>query len=38
MPPITALQGLGITAAENIKNERKRGKFTSIEDLNREQK
>jgi DNA polymerase-3 subunit alpha (Gram-positive type) len=33
MPPITALQGLGITAAENIKNERKRGKFTSIEDL-----
>jgi DNA polymerase-3 subunit alpha (Gram-positive type) len=33
LPPITALQGLGLAAAQNIDRERKKGKFTSIEDL-----
>ena len=35
LPPISALQGLGITAAQNITKERKKGRFTSIEDLQR---
>jgi DNA polymerase-3 subunit alpha (Gram-positive type) len=35
LPPISGLQGLGITAAQNIIKERNKGKFTSIEDLQR---
>ena len=35
LPPISALQGLGITAAQNIIKERNKGRFTSIEDLQR---
>ena len=38
LPPLSALQGLGITAAHNIINERKKGRFTSIEDLKRRTK
>ena len=33
LPPLAALQGLGVTAAQNIQRERKKGAFTSIEDL-----
>jgi len=33
LPPISSLPGLGVTAAKNIVAERKKGKFTSIEDL-----
>ncbi len=33
LPPLSALQGLGITAAQNITKEREKGSFTSIEDL-----
>ncbi len=33
LPPLSALQGLGITAAQNIKKERNKGRFTSIDDL-----
>ena len=38
LPPISSLQGLGITAAQNIINARRKGKFTSIEDLKRRTK
>ena len=38
LPPISSLQGLGITAAQNIINERTKGRFTSIEDLKRRTK
>ncbi|HHW02818.1 MAG TPA: PolC-type DNA polymerase III [Thermoanaerobacterales bacterium] len=33
LPPLTALQGLGLAAAQNIDEERAKGRFTSIEDL-----
>lgn len=33
LPPITSLSGLGISAAKNIDKERKKAKFTSVEDL-----
>ncbi|MCG0275032.1 MAG: PolC-type DNA polymerase III [Thermosediminibacteraceae bacterium] len=33
LPPLNALPGLGLAAAQNIYNERQKGKFTSIEDL-----
>lgn len=35
MPPMTGLQGIGVTAAKNIARERKKTQFTSIEDLRR---
>ena len=38
LPPISSLQGLGITAAQNIISERNKGRFTSIEDLKRRTK
>jgi len=38
LPPLSALQGLGITAAQNIYNERSKGRFTSVEDLKRRTK
>lgn len=33
LPPLNALPGLGLAAAQSIYNERQKGKFTSIEDL-----
>lgn len=33
LPPLTALQGLGLAAAQSIAEERAKGRFTSIEDL-----
>jgi len=33
LPPLTALQGLGLAAAQSIEEERSKGRFTSIEDL-----
>lgn len=33
LPPLTSLQGLGLAAAQSIEEERKKGKFSSIEDL-----
>lgn len=38
LPPISVLQGIGVTAAENIVRERNKAKFTSIEDLRRRTK
>ncbi|GLI19204.1 DNA polymerase III PolC-type [Tepidanaerobacter syntrophicus] len=35
LPPLKSLQGLGITAAQNIERERRKGRFTSIDDLQR---
>lgn len=33
LPPLTSLQGLGLAAAQSIEEERKKGRFSSIEDL-----
>ncbi|MDK2836596.1 MAG: polymerase subunit alpha, Gram-positive type, partial [Thermosediminibacterales bacterium] len=38
LPPFNALQGVGITAAQNIVNSRKKGPFISIEDLRKRAK
>jgi DNA polymerase-3 subunit alpha (Gram-positive type) len=38
LPPISSLQGLGATAAQNIIKERNRRRFNSIEDLQRRTK
>ncbi|TYP54289.1 PolC-type DNA polymerase III [Thermosediminibacter litoriperuensis] len=33
LPPLTALPGLGLSAAQSIYNERQKGEFASVEDL-----
>lgn len=38
LPPFNALQGVGITAAQNIVNSREKGPFISIEDLRKRAK